>query len=75
MPTLQLRKLNLNVYLHVLALDGAYSFEHGKARFDRAPAPRPGELEALPSTLITRITRTLVRAGVLGPNTSSSTST
>ena len=58
-------KLNLNVHLHVLALDGAYSFEHGKARFDRAPAPRPGELEALLSTLITRITLTLVRAGVL----------
>ena len=58
-------KLNLNVHLHVLALDGAYSFEHGKARFDRAPAPRQGELEALLATLITRITRTLVRAGVL----------
>ena len=25
-------KSNLNVHLHVLALDGAYSFEHGKAR-------------------------------------------
>jgi hypothetical protein len=58
-------KLNLNVHLHVLALDGAYTFEHGKARFHRAPAPRPGQLEALLSTLITRITRTLVRAGVL----------
>jgi hypothetical protein len=31
-------KLNLNVHLHVLALDGAYTFEHGKARFHRAPA-------------------------------------
>ena len=40
-------------------------FEHGKARFHRAPAPRPGELEALLSTLITRVTRTLVRADVL----------
>ena len=58
-------KLNLNVHLHVLALDGAYTFEHGKARFHRAPAPRPGELGALLSTLITRVTRTLVRAGVL----------
>jgi len=25
-------KLNLNVHLHVLALDGAYSFKHAKAR-------------------------------------------
>ena len=58
-------KLNLNVHLHVLALDGAYTFDHGKARFHRAPAPRPHELDALLSTLITRITRTLVRAGVL----------
>ena len=28
--------LNLTVHLHVLALDGVYSFEHGKARFHRA---------------------------------------
>ena len=58
-------KLNLNVHLHILALDGAYTFEHGKAHFHRAPAPGPDELEALLSTLITRITRSLVRAGVL----------
>ena len=58
-------KLNLNVHLHILALDGAYTFEHGKARFHRAPAPRPHELDALLSTLITRITRTLVRGGAL----------
>jgi len=30
-----------------------------------SPAPRPGELEALLWTLITRVTRTLIRAGVL----------
>ena len=34
-------KLNLNVHLHILALDGAYTFDHGKARFHRAPAPHP----------------------------------
>ena len=65
MPALWFRKLNLDVHLHVLALDGAYTFEHGKAHFHRAPAPRPVELEALLSTLITRVTRTLVRAGAL----------
>jgi len=58
-------KLNLNVHLHVLALDGAYSFNHGKARFRRAGGLRPEELEALLTTVITRVTRTLVRAGVL----------
>ena len=47
------------------ALNGAYAFEHGKAHFHRASAPRPVELEALLSTVITRVTRTLVRAGVL----------
>ncbi|NKC13752.1 MAG: hypothetical protein GKR94_16660 [Gammaproteobacteria bacterium] len=34
-----------------------------QARFHRAPAPRPGELEALLRTRITRLTRTPVRAG------------
>ena len=58
-------KLNLNVHLHLLVLDGAYTFKHGKAHFHRAPAPHPGELEALLSTLIARIMRTLIRAGVL----------
>ena len=58
-------KLNLNLHLHVLVLDGAYSFEHGKVRFHRAGAHCPGELEALLTTIITRVTRTLVRTGVL----------
>jgi hypothetical protein len=58
-------KLNLNVHLHVLAPDGAYRFEHGKARFHGARGVRPVELEALLTTIITRVTRTLVRAGVL----------
>jgi len=56
--------LNLNVHLQFLALDGAYSFEQDKARFHRAGALHPGELDALLTTIITRITRTLVRAGV-----------
>ena len=58
-------KLNLNVHLHLLALDGAYTFEYGQAHFHRARAPYPDELGALLDTLIGRITRTLVRAGVL----------
>ena len=57
--------LNLNVHLHLLALDGAYSFERKRPRFHRAPVPSQDELERLLSTLIQRITRTLVRAGAL----------
>jgi hypothetical protein len=51
--------LNLNVHLHVLVPDGAYTFEHDKPRFHRAPAPSPTELRQLLDTLIARITRTL----------------
>ena len=57
--------LNLNVHLHVLVLDGAYTFEGRHPRFHRAPAPSGQELAHLLDALIGRITRTLVRAGVL----------
>jgi hypothetical protein len=53
------------VHLHILVPDGAYTFEHDKPRFHRAPAPSPTELHELLNTLIARITRTLVRGGVL----------
>ena len=43
----------------------AYTFEHDKRHFHRAPAPSPTELRQLLDTLIARITRTLVRGGVL----------
>ncbi len=51
--------LSLNVHLHVLVPDGAYTFEHDKPHFHRAPAPPPTELRQLLDTLIPRITRTL----------------
>ena len=57
-------KLNLNVHLHVLALEGAYTFEHGKAHFHRPRRHAQASSRPCLSTLITRITRTLVRAGV-----------
>ena len=57
--------MNLNVHFHLLVPDGAYTFEHGKAHFHRAPAPSSGELHQLLDTLITRITRALVQGGVL----------
>ena len=52
------------MHLHILALDGAYSFKPGKAYFHRAEALRPEALDALLTTIITRVTRTLVRGGV-----------
>ena len=51
--------------MHLLVLDGAYTFTDDTARFHRAPAPSEAELERLLDTLVRRITRTLVRAGVL----------
>lgn len=55
--------LNLNVHLHFIALDGAYTFDGNRARFHRATPPTAPELERLLDTLIWRITRTLVRSG------------
>ncbi len=57
--------LNLNVHLHLLVPDGAYTFEYDKPHFHRAPAPSAAEMRQLLDTLIARITRTLVRGGVL----------
>ncbi len=57
--------LNLNVHLHLLVLDGVYTFERARPRFHRTSAPASTELERLLDTLIRRITRTLVRAGAL----------
>lgn len=57
--------VSLAILLQLLVLDGAYTFSDGTARFHRAPAPSQGEIERLLDTLARRITRTLVRAGVL----------
>jgi len=57
--------LGLNVHLHLLVPDGAYSFEQDRPSFHRVPAPSHDELQRLLDTLIGRITRTLVRTGVL----------
>jgi hypothetical protein len=53
------------VHLHILALDGGYSFQGEGARFHRAAPPAAQQLERLLETLIRRITRTLVRSGAL----------
>lgn len=57
--------LNLNIHLHMLVLDGAYTFSHDRAQFHRARPPSDTEVKRLLDSLIPRITRTLVRAGVL----------
>ena len=59
--------LNLNVHLHLLVLDGGYTFAHDRARFHRAPAPSQAELQRVLDTLIARITRTLVAASGILP--------
>lgn len=50
---------------HMLVLDGACAITHDRARSHHAPAPSDAELIRLLNTLIRRITRTPVRAGVL----------
>jgi len=57
--------LNLNIHLHLLALDGAYTFAAGRPRFHRARAPTNDEIERLLDALIRRVVRTLTRAGAL----------
>ncbi len=57
--------LNLNVHLHILAPDGACTFEHAKAQFHRVPASSPAELHQLLDPLMVRILRALVRGAVL----------
>ena len=57
--------LNLNIHLHLLALDGAYTFAAGHPRCHRARAPTNDEIERLLDALIRRIVRTLTGAGAL----------
>ncbi|MCP4035541.1 MAG: transposase [bacterium] len=57
--------LNLNVHFHILAPDGAYTFEHAKPRFQRASPPSLTELRQLLDTLIVRTIGALVRGEVL----------
>ena len=57
--------LNLNLHLHMLVPDGAWCFVNGEAHFHRAPAPTDADIERLLARLIHRITRCLLRTGVL----------
>jgi hypothetical protein len=57
--------LNLNVHLHMLVLDGVYTWEHGRPRFHRVGAPNRKCLERLLDRLIRRLLRRLTRDGWL----------
>jgi len=57
--------LNLNVHLHILFLDGAYTFCDNRATFHRARRPDNAQLTRLLDTLSRRIVRVLERRGLL----------
>ena len=57
--------LNLNIHLHMLVLDGVYTFEGGRPHFHRTRAPDPVQLKRLLDRLIHRILRRLVTDGLL----------
>jgi hypothetical protein len=57
--------LNLNIHLHMLFLDGAYTFRGRGAAFHRACRPSDAELTQLLDTLSRRIVRLLERRGLL----------
>jgi ribosomal protein S27E len=57
--------LNLNVHLHMLFLDGAYTFSGNRPTFHRARPPAGEELNRLLDVLSKRIVRVLERRGLL----------
>jgi len=57
--------LNLNIHLHMLFLDGAYTFSGNQPTFHRARRPVGAELNDLLDTLSRRIVRVLERRGLL----------
>jgi ribosomal protein S27E len=57
--------LNLNIHLHMLFLDGAYTFSDRGTAFQRAHRPSNTELTQLLDTLSRRIVRALERRGLL----------
>ena len=57
--------LNLNPHLHMLILDGAYTFSGNRPTFHRARPPGGEELYDLLDTLSRRIVRLLERRGLL----------
>ena len=57
--------LNLNIHLHMLFVDGVYTFEQERPRFHRGAAPTQPELQRLLRIIATRVTRALEGQGLL----------
>jgi hypothetical protein len=57
--------LNLNIHFHTLCLDGAYSFDDGKAKFHFNLAPSQEELEKLLKQIASRVVRHLEKRGLI----------
>ena len=57
--------LNLNIHLHMLFIDGVYTFDDERPRFDRGCAPTQPELQRLLRTTAARVTRALEKQGLL----------
>ena len=56
--------LNLNPHLHMLFLDGAYTFDDEASRFHRVGAPTQAELQRLLHAIATRTTRAVEKQGL-----------
>ena len=64
--------LNLNIYFHILFLDGVYVYRDNRPpRFQRVKAPDKGELEELVQLISRRVGRCLERQGLLVQDTES----
>jgi hypothetical protein len=57
--------LNVHVHFHVLCLDGVYVRDGDALRFEAAPAPTRGELEAMVQHIHARVMKWLARRGLL----------
>ena len=57
--------LNLNVHLHMLFVDGVYTFDDERPRSHRGCAPTRPELQRLLRAIAARVTRALERQGLL----------
>ena len=57
--------LNHNPHLHMLFVDGAYTFEDESPRVHRVAAPTQSELQRLLHAIATRVTRALENYGLL----------
>ena len=51
--------LNLNIHLHMLFVDGVYTFDDVRPRLHRGGAPAQTELQRLLHTIAIRVTRAL----------------